>query len=79
MGIRATKLDKLIYLADMVEYGRKYKGVEELRRLAMEDLDAAAIKGLTDTILYVREKGLEVHSDSMNALYELGGSLQLNQ
>lgn len=79
LGISATKLDKLIYLADMVEYGRKYKGVEELRRLAMENLDSAAIKGLTDTILYVQEKGLEVHSDSINALHELGASVPLNQ
>jgi predicted HD superfamily hydrolase involved in NAD metabolism len=79
LGIRATKLDKLIYLADMVEYGRRYDGVDELRRLAMENIDAACVNGLTDTILYVREKGLEVHSDSINALYELGGSLPLNQ
>jgi len=79
LGISATKLDKLIYLADMVEYGRKYKGVEELRQLAMENLDEAAIKGLTDTILYVQEKGLEVHSDSINALHELGISVPLNQ
>ena len=36
-----TRLEKILYLADMIEPNRDYPGVENLRRLAREDLDAA--------------------------------------
>lgn len=73
LGPGATRLDKVIYIADMVEYGRRFRGVGELRRLAMKNLDAATAKGLFDTITYVKQRGLPVHSDSLTALRELGG------
>lgn len=73
----ATKLDKVIYLADMIEPGRSYPGVEELRTLAMKDLDAAVREGLLRTIHYVRERGQPVHPDSLLALRELDGGRPL--
>ncbi len=74
LGPGATKLDKVIYIADMVECGRRFRGVGELRRLAMKNLDAATAKGLFDTITYVKQKGQSVHPDSLRALRELGGN-----
>ncbi len=74
LGPQATKLDKVIYIADMVEYGRRFRGVADLRRLAMNNLDAATAKGLMNTILYVQQRGEQVHPDSLAALRELGGS-----
>lgn len=73
----ATKLDKVIYLADMIEPGRSYPGVEELRALARENLDAAVREGLFSTIRYVRENGQPVHPDSLLALRELDGGRQM--
>lgn len=74
LGPGATRLDKVIYVADMVEYGRRFRGVGELRRLAMKNLDAAAAKGLFETIAFVKQRGETVHPDSLLALRELGGN-----
>lgn len=40
-----TLLEKIIYIADYIEPNRDFEGVEELRRLAYEDLDRPAAGG----------------------------------
>lgn len=73
----ANDLEKILYLADMIERHRDYPGVEELRKLAFEDLDGAACAGLWSTISYVRENGGEVHEDSLEAFYDLANHTQV--
>ncbi len=34
-------VEKIIFLADAIEPGRNYPGVDEIRKLAYEDIDAA--------------------------------------
>lgn len=46
-------LDKIIFLADMIEVGRDFPGVEKLRQLAEEDLDKAVLASFDSTIAYV--------------------------
>lgn len=54
--INMTDLDKIIYLADMTEEGRKpYKGKEEITRLAKYDLNRAMYKALTCSYEYVTQ------------------------
>ncbi len=67
----ATILDKIIYVADMVEPSRDFPGVDRLRRLAFEDLDAAMLECLTECIAYVRARGRKVDEHSLAALQEL--------
>lgn len=62
-----TLLDKIIYLADALEPGRRYPGVELLRRLAEEDLDKALLKALESSISYVLEKGQLLHPATVEA------------
>jgi len=64
-------LDKIIYLADLIEPGRNFPGVEELRSLAFEDLDAALLKALDSAIIYIIEKGWPLHPDTVYARNEL--------
>ena len=45
-----TLLEKVIYVADYIEPGRRFPGVEEVRTLAEEDLDLALIQALKNTI-----------------------------
>lgn len=61
-------LEKIIYLADYIEPNRDFDGVEELRRLAYEDLDAAMIYGLEMTISYVSSRGGIIDRNSAQAL-----------
>lgn len=62
-----TTLEKIVYIADCIEPNRSYKGVEELRKLAMEDLDKALLKSFDDTIMYVLARGAIVHIDTIKA------------
>lgn len=41
-----SSLEKVIYVADYIEPGRKFPGVEEVRELAEQDLDKALLQAL---------------------------------
>lgn len=62
-----TQLEKIIYLADMIEPNRSYPGIESIRRAAEESLDEAVLLALGKSISFVRERGLEVDEDSERA------------
>ena len=59
--------EKILFLADMIEPGRAYSGVEDLRRIAWVNLDQAVLTGLNSTVRYVLERGLMIHPDSILA------------
>ncbi len=62
-----SRLEKIIYLADAIEPGRAYPGIEELRELAYEDLDRACLKSLEHSIDYVTCRGLYLDQDTVKA------------
>ena len=61
-------LERIIYVADYMEPNRKFPGVEELRRLAYTDIDAALKLGLEMTLALLREQGSEISPGSRDAL-----------
>ena len=64
-----SKLDKILYLADMTSAERDWPGVEELRALEMEDLDRALCDALKRSIDFVEEKDGTLDPESV-AAYE---------
>lgn len=62
-----STLDKIIFIADMIEPGRDFPGVPELRELAFADLDEAVRAGLESTIRHVLDMGLMIHPASIEA------------
>jgi predicted HD superfamily hydrolase involved in NAD metabolism len=62
-----STLEKILYLADAIEPGRRYIGVESLRKLAYENLDLACIKAMDRSIDFIRSRGLVLHRDTINA------------
>ena len=68
-------LEKIIYVADYMEPNRNFPGVEELRRLAYTDLDAALKLGLTMTLEMLKKQGSEISPESREALAFLNQSL----
>lgn len=52
-----TKLDKVVYLADMTSKERGWPGVNKLRKLEMKDLDAAMLAALQQTNDFVLSQG----------------------
>ena len=45
-----TMLEKILFIADKIDETREYEGVEELRKLAFEDIDLAILQNLDNTI-----------------------------
>ena len=62
-----TLLEKIIFLADYIEPSRDFPGVERLRALAYEDLDAAVLLGCEMSIQEMAERGLPVHPNTVKA------------
>ncbi|MGE6629229.1 bis(5'-nucleosyl)-tetraphosphatase (symmetrical) YqeK [Bacillus sp. NPDC077027] len=68
-----TLLEKVIYVADYIEPGRHFPGVEEVRELAESDLDGALIQSLKNTIGFLMKKNQSVYPDTLatyNALVQ---------
>jgi len=64
-----TGLEKIIYLADMIEPNRKpFPGLELLRDLCMKDLDEAMHVALLMSLEHVKEQGKTLHPDTLAAL-----------
>ena len=61
-------LEKIIYVADYMEPGRDFPGVDRLRELAFSNLDAALKLGLEITLGYLNTLGDEVSPVSREAL-----------
>ena len=66
-----SRLEKIIYLADLIEEGRDFPGVEELRELAEEDLDTALLEGMRHVLLYLVENRSPVQLLSIEAYNDL--------
>ncbi|MCM1027484.1 MAG: bis(5'-nucleosyl)-tetraphosphatase (symmetrical) YqeK [Roseburia sp.] len=56
-------LEKIIFVADYIEPGRKQgspEGLQKIRQLAFQDLDAALLKILDDTLRYLKSGNGEI-------------------
>ena len=60
-------LEKIIYLADVIEPSRNFNGVEEIRKYAFKDIDNAMIMALTHTNQYLLTKGFAVDINTVKA------------
>ncbi len=71
-GERMTKLDKIIYFADMIEPQRDYPEVEALRALSRTaSLDAMVLEGLSQSIAFVLQSGRLIHPATVAARNEI--------
>ncbi len=64
---KMSNLEKIIYLADFIEIGRDYVGVEELRIVAEQDLNKAVLLALNNTIKYVISIEKLLHTNTIEA------------
>lgn len=70
-------LDKIIYLSDSAEPNRDYDGVEMIRDLIFHgELDNALIEAMRIKLIYVVEKKVMLHLDSIEAWNEIVRNLK---
>ncbi len=74
-----SKLDKIIYLSDMISAERDYPEVYELRRLAEEDLDKAVCTAVEKNIGWMKECGKSIDPLSLEALEDLKRGMQTRE
>lgn len=60
-------LDKIIYIADMIEPGRDYPAVASLREVARKDLDEALLACFDQALHYVINNGFLIHPRTIEA------------
>ncbi|MBB6445954.1 bis(5'-nucleosyl)-tetraphosphatase (symmetrical) YqeK [Bacillus benzoevorans] len=57
---KMTSLEKVVYLADYIEPGRHFPGVEEVREMAEKDLDQALIQAIKNTVHFLLKRNQRV-------------------
>ena len=63
-----TKLSKLVFVADMLEEGRNYEGVEKLRELYEKaDFETCFIECLKEEFLHLMNKKQRIYVETINA------------
>ncbi|MGO1059014.1 bis(5'-nucleosyl)-tetraphosphatase (symmetrical) YqeK [Planococcus sp. FY231025] len=63
-----SDLEKIIYIADLVEPNRKFAGVDELRQLKEQGLDVMMEASIKHTIEFLVSKNQPVYPDSLKCL-----------
>ncbi len=62
-----SKLDKIIYIADMIEPSRNFDGVEEIRNTTLNNLDEGVLLGLNHTLKFLLDKNFLIDINTVKA------------
>ena len=68
---RMTTLEKIVFLADAIEPGRDYPGVEAIRDAAEESLDRGCLKSLEGTIEFLKAADKFIDNDTIDAFNDI--------
>ncbi|OOM82207.1 putative nicotinate-nucleotide adenylyltransferase [Clostridium puniceum] len=60
-------LTKIIYIADMIEPSRNFNGIEDIRKVTFDNLDAGVYSGLTHNIEFLLTKNLLIDENTIKA------------
>ncbi len=72
-------LEKVIYLADAIEEGRSYPGVDEIRKAAEEGLDRGVLRSLMNTREHIISKGRFLDEDTLKTIDFMKENLMTNR
>ena len=60
-------IEKIIYIADMIEPSRDFEGVDELRKVTLENLNKGVLMGINQTINFLIKKGNLIDLNTIKA------------
>ncbi len=66
-----TPLAMAVYLADLLEPTRDFPGIDDLRKLAKENMEKAMVKAYANTIRYLVEYDLLIHPNCIHGYNQL--------
>lgn len=65
--VEMTTLDKIVFVADFIEPGRDFPGVEEARKVAFDNLDAGVGYELAHTLAFLVEQRNKIYPRTLEA------------
>ena len=74
-----TETAKIVFLADLIEPGRDFEGVEEIREASFQDLDRGMLLSYDNTIRYLLEDSLLIHPDAIAGYNQLAAKGKITQ
>ncbi|WP_221565706.1 bis(5'-nucleosyl)-tetraphosphatase (symmetrical) YqeK [Alkalihalobacillus sp. TS-13] len=69
--VRMSMLEKIIFLADYIEPGRHFPGVEDVREVAKEDLNEAVKQSLMNTITFLMKRNQLVFPETLHTYNDI--------
>ena len=66
-----TDTARIVFLADLIEPGRDFEGVEAIREASWQDLDKGMFLSYDNTIRYLLDDGLLIHPDAIAGYNQL--------
>jgi len=70
-------LEKILWLADYIEPGRHFPGVDEVREIAEKSLDQALITAMGNTIIFLVKQKKQIYPLTLETYNDLIGSSAL--
>lgn len=64
---KMSLLEKIIYIADVIEPSRDFDKLNQIRKMAYIDLDKAVLMAMDTTIEYLIKRGRIIHIDTIKA------------
>lgn len=71
-----TKLEKIVFIADYIEPGRKFPGIEEAREITEKDLDLGCHVALKNTIQFLMKQRQPIYPATFYAYNDLTQKLK---
>lgn len=66
-----SRLQKIVFLADLIERGRDFPGVDRLREIAKRDLDEAVLASMDHTLKFLIDSGAVIELETLEARNDL--------
>ncbi|MCD8503134.1 MAG: bis(5'-nucleosyl)-tetraphosphatase (symmetrical) YqeK [Bacillaceae bacterium] len=66
-----TLVEKIIFIADYIEPGRNFPGVDEVRNVVTCDLDLAVIYAIQNTVQFLMKKQMPIFPDTIDTYNSL--------
>lgn len=54
-------MEKIVYLADVIESGRYFPGIEHIRKQAISNIDSALLLACNSTLIYITQENYLIH------------------
>ncbi|OZM57770.1 phosphohydrolase [Lottiidibacillus patelloidae] len=69
--VSMSKLEKVVFLADYIEPGRSFPGVDEVRETAKSSLDEAVFQALRNTITFLLRRKQLVYPETIHTYNDI--------